>query len=83
MAGLKAAGKALLNPPPSKFSAGGKAISCLHCGHDQFERRKASLNTATSSMTGTDWMDKEAVALVCEHCSEIRWFYDEPRELGR
>ena len=78
VAGLKAAAKALVSGPPAEsFRVAGKPVTCPHCGNTLFRRRKASLNTAASSATSTEWADREACALVCANCSRIEWFYDD------
>jgi len=77
IAGLKAAAKSLADGPPAEsFRVAGKPVTCPHCGSILFRRHKASLNTAASSITNTEWMDREACALVCANCSRIEWFYD-------
>ncbi len=77
-AGLKAAAKALVSGPPAQsFHAAGKQVTCPHCGGTLFRRRKASLSTAASAATNTEWLDREACALVCANCSRIEWFNDD------
>lgn len=77
-AGLKAAAKALVaGPKAQSFRAGGKVVECRHCENILFHKRKASLNTALSSLTSTEWADREACALVCANCSRIELFYDD------
>lgn len=77
-AGLKAAAKALAAGPKAKsFRAGGKRVECRQCENILFHKKKASLNTAFSSISGTEWSDREACALVCANCSRIEWFYDD------
>jgi DNA-directed RNA polymerase subunit RPC12/RpoP len=78
VAGLKAAARALVSGPPAEsFRIAGKQVQCPHCGNILFRRRKASLNTAASSVTSTEWADREACILVCANCSRIEWFYDD------
>ncbi len=78
VAGLKAAAKALVGGPPAEsFRVAGKPVTCPHCGNILFRRRKASLNTAASAVTDTEWLDREACILVCANCSRIEWFYDD------
>ena len=77
-AGLKAAAKALVaRPKAESFRAGGKLVECRQCENILFHKKKASLNTALSSITGTEWNDREACILVCANCSRIEWFYDD------
>ena len=77
-AGIKAAAKAFVSGPKAEsFRAGGKIVECPHCENILFHKKKASLNTAWSSLTGTEWMDREACALVCANCSRIELFYED------
>ena len=76
--GLKAAAKALVSGPKARsFRAGGKIVECRHCENVLFHQRKASLNTALSSLTSTEWSDREACVLVCANCSRMEWFFDD------
>ena len=80
VAGLKAAAKTLVRGPRAEsFHAAGKQVECPHCENILFHKKKASLNTALSSMTKTEWTDREATALVCANCSHVEWFYDNLR----
>jgi hypothetical protein len=77
-AGLKAAAKAMAaGPKAESFRAGGKLVECRQCENILFRKQKASLNTAFSSLTSTEWTDREACVLVCANCSRIEWFYDD------
>ena len=76
--GLKAAAKVLLSGPKAEsFRAAGKLVECRHCENILFHKRKGSLNTAFSSLTSTEWSDREACILVCANCSRLEWFYDD------
>jgi uncharacterized protein len=75
--GLKAAAKALVAPAKAdSFRAGGKLVECPHCENTLFRKRKASLNTALTSLTSMEWTDAEACVLVCANCSRMEWFYE-------
>ena len=77
-AGLKAAAKGFVAPPKAEsFRVGGKLVECAHCENVLFHKRKASLNTALSSLTSSEWLDRQASVLVCANCSRIEWFYDD------
>jgi DNA-directed RNA polymerase subunit RPC12/RpoP len=77
--GLKAAAKSLFSPSkPESFRKAGKVIECPHCENILFRKRKGSLNTSASSLTGTEWLDHEAFLLICSNCSRIEWFHEEP-----
>ena len=80
VAGLKAAAKAFAGSKAESFRAGGKQVECPHCENILFHKRKASLNTAFSSLTNTEWADRQACVLVCANCSRIEWFYDDLEE---
>jgi uncharacterized protein len=76
--GLKAAAKALASgPKPESFRIGGKQLVCLHCENILFFKRSISMNTAFSALTGMQWANKEACALVCAKCAHIEWFEDD------
>ena len=76
--GLKAAAKALVSGPrPRQYRAAGKLVECRHCENTLFHKRKASLNTALSSLTNTEWTDEQACVLKCAHCSRLEWFADD------
>jgi hypothetical protein len=78
IAGLKAAAKSLAAQPKAEsFRVAGKQIECLQCENILFHKKKASLNTARSSLSNTEWYDHEACILVCASCSHIEWFYDD------
>ena len=76
LAGLKAAAKGFVAGPKAEaFSVAGKPVACPHCGGKLFQKRKASLNKAFSSLTNTEWLDHEASLLICASCSRVEWFY--------
>lgn len=78
IAGLKAAVKSLsAEPKAESFRVSGKQIKCLHCENILFHKKKASLNSARSSLSNTEWFDHEACILVCANCSHIEWFFDD------
>ncbi len=73
--GLKAAARALVSGAPAgAFTVGGRKVTCPHCGGTLFSKRRASLNTAASAATNTEWLDSEATVLVCASCSRLEWF---------
>jgi hypothetical protein len=75
--GLKAAAKGFVTEEPLVYRSANKIVTCAHCGGLRFFKRKASMNTAGSSLIGTEWLDKEACALICGQCTQIVWFYDD------
>jgi hypothetical protein len=59
------------------FSVAGKFVECRHCENILFHKKKASLNNALSSLSGTEWLDRETSVLICANCSRIEWFFDD------
>ena len=81
IAGLKAAAESITSPRKAhSYTVAGKKVVCVHCENILFHKERASLNTASSSMCNTEWMDHEAHTLICANCSRIEWFYDDPTE---
>lgn len=64
-------------PTASSYRAGDKLVECRQCENILFHKRKASLSTALSALTGTEWSDTEATVLVCANCSRLEWFLDD------
>lgn len=52
----------------------GKALQCMHCGHDRFWTRTTLMNTKGVSFLGLDWANKEADNYVCDLCGYVHWF---------
>lgn len=78
VAGLKAAAQTLVSrPQAASFRAGGKLVVCAHCENILFHKRKVSLNTAFSSLAGTEFADPHASVLVCANCSRLEWFNED------
>lgn len=74
--------------PPSKLSGvhsfhlKGKTISCLHCGHNEFEPGTALLNTPGMTFFSLDWANRTATILICTQCSRIEWYMRQPETIG-
>ena len=66
---------------PKGYELEGKRIICPHCGHDQFAKGRAQLNTAGMTFLNLDWANRSATTLVCAECGRIEWFLQEPLEL--
>lgn len=60
------------------FEVLGKPLACLVCGHDEFDDRKAQLNTAMATLFNVDWANPSAVCLICKRCGYIHWFMPKP-----
>jgi predicted nucleic-acid-binding Zn-ribbon protein len=52
----------------------GNVLKCQICGHDEFHRREAQLNTTMLTFFKLDWANASAVCFVCEKCGYIHWF---------
>jgi predicted nucleic-acid-binding Zn-ribbon protein len=52
----------------------GHVLKCLICGHEEFHKRQAQLNTAAASFFGFDWANRSALCYVCAQCGHIHWF---------
>lgn len=63
-----------------RYSIAGKAVTCSHCGNDTFEKADAQLNTPGMTFLGLDWANRTATALICDSCSHVELFLDEPDE---
>jgi len=58
----------------SAFTVQGIKVECSHCGHTQFNKREAQLNTAGLTFLNLDWANQSAVVLVCRNCGKLEWF---------
>lgn len=59
---------------PTVYEVAGRNLECLVCGHDQFRRSKAQLNTQWRTFLNLDWIDKTAECVICDRCGHIHWF---------
>lgn len=53
-------------------------LVCPICGGKKFYDRLTLMNTAGATYFGFDWANKEATNFICEDCSYIFWFMDDP-----
>jgi DNA-directed RNA polymerase subunit RPC12/RpoP len=58
----------------------GRQLTCPHCGHDRFWRRRTMLNSLARTFLGSDWRDPSALTFICERCGRIEWFAFPRRE---
>ncbi|MFM1654230.1 hypothetical protein ACI7RC_19330 [Brevibacillus sp. B_LB10_24] len=63
-----------------KYQAGGVPLTCPCCQNDTFDKDYRQLNTRGATFFGLDWANREAAILVCQRCSFIAWFMDDPAE---
>lgn len=56
----------------------GRVVLCAHCEGTVFQKRRLMLNTKGLTFLELDWLNAEANVLVCEQCSHMEWFLNEP-----
>ena len=61
-------------PYPEEVEVNGRALKCLICGHDRFNKREALLNTPTMTLFKLDWANASGTCWVCDDCGFIHWF---------
>lgn len=66
---------------PGLYAADDKAISCPHCGRDEFAEGSAQMNTAGMTFFNLDWANKSATTLACTRCGRVQWFVKKPERL--
>jgi hypothetical protein len=66
-----------------RYAAGGVQIVCPCCRHDMFDKDHRKLNSRAATFFGLDWANRNATILVCQRCSHIAWFMEEPVEIER
>lgn len=59
---------------PMSVEVQGKVLQCVVCGHDEFDKREAQMNTAVATFFNMDWANKSAICWVCERCGFVHWF---------
>jgi hypothetical protein len=59
---------------PKSYEIQGIQLKCVFCGHDEFSRREAQLNTSVATFFNLDWVNQSSVCFVCEKCGYIHWF---------
>lgn len=64
-----------------KYEAGGKEVTCPHCGSEEFAEGNALLNTDFMTFLDLDWADKSATTLACANCGRIQWFLKHPKRV--
>jgi len=60
----------------------GKPLACVVCGHGEFNRRRALLNTRGATFFGMDFLNQAATILACGRCGYVHWFVPAPGDLG-
>jgi hypothetical protein len=59
---------------PKSYEIQGHVLKCTLCGHDEFHRREAQLNTTAMTFLNLDWANASAQCFVCDKCGKIEWF---------
>jgi 4-hydroxy-3-methylbut-2-en-1-yl diphosphate synthase IspG/GcpE len=68
--GIKAGVDAVQNPHANQFQAGGKTISCPHCGNNAFD------------LVGVAGISIAGYGIECSKCTHIQYFRKKPRQIG-
>ena len=66
---------------PKRYELKGKQVVCPHCGHDEFAKGHAKLNTAGMTFLNMDWANRSATYLACAECGRMEWFLQAPRQV--
>ncbi len=53
-------------------------ITCPICHSQSFDKEYRQLNSRGATFFGFDWANKNAAILICRHCTNIAWFYNDP-----
>ncbi len=81
--GLKAGLKGFASAfGPGRYQAGGREVTCPHCGEKTFAQHEALLNTTGATFVKLDWLNKSGMALICENCGLIQWFGKKPERIS-
>ncbi|MBM3879835.1 MAG: hypothetical protein FJ387_08965 [Verrucomicrobia bacterium] len=62
---------------PAAVEIQGRPLKCLLCGHTEFWKREAQLNTTGATLLGLDWANELGSCYVCAQCRYIHWFLPE------
>lgn len=58
----------------------GRQLVCPVCKHTQFYTRDYLLNTRAAAFFNFVWVNRATSTYICEQCSHILWFMDDPQE---
>lgn len=53
-------------------------LVCPICGGKKFFKRSTLMNTAGMTFLDLDWVNPEATNFICEDCTYIFWFMEDP-----
>lgn len=56
------------------YEIAGRAVTCSHCGGQDFEKSNAQLNTIGLTFLNLDFLNRSATVLVCKGCGHLEWF---------
>ncbi|MGO4543161.1 hypothetical protein, partial [Paenibacillus sp. 2TAB19] len=57
-------------------------LRCPCCQNDAFNKDYRQLNSRGATFFGVDWANKNATILVCQRCTYISWFMNEPKAVS-
>jgi hypothetical protein len=66
---------------PGPFSAGGKRISCPHCGHETFDIQDKVFNSWSRELFTSELFSQTAAVLICTNCTHLQWFGERPERI--
>ena len=58
-------------------------ITCPICQNDSFHKDYRQLNSRGATFLGFDWANKNAGILICQQCTHISWFYEDPMSVKK
>lgn len=58
----------------------GRVISCSRCHGVTFFKKKIMMNTRGLTFLEMEWLNEEASVLICDNCTRIEWFAEEPHQ---
>lgn len=53
-------------------------LTCPVCGCKRFYEKKTLMTTVGMTFMGCEWANPEAINYICEDCSYIYWFMEDP-----
>lgn len=60
------------NPEP--FEVNDAPLACLVCAGGMFWSKRLLMNTRGLTYMGGDWLNRDALAVVCSRCAFVHWF---------
>lgn len=64
-----------------RYQAGNAKIVCPCCQNDTFDADYRQLNSRGATFFNLDWANRNATILICQRCTHISWFMQEPDKM--